>query len=400
MIEIKPNIQHQSNCPYDGATLKPVQVVWVGMEICVKTKCDSCQTEFIEALKVGHSVRRPYQVDLVKKNYFCQNDGVKKWLVKPLIKALQNPQPEPVNISKEVFKKCKQVVVLNCIDSVYGHCLLKLLNAQRHLDYNPDYGLVVIVQQFKRAMVPDGVAEIWTVDIPLSKGQYYYPNFSQFVCEEFKRFDQIYVSKAHSHPSQFDITRFSRVSKHSFEEEELKITYIWREDRLWCRMLLFRVLRKLKLLNLALLLQNWKVRMLFKKLLSKIPSAQFAVAGLGKTTKFPAWIEEHRVDNFEDNTDKELNQLYSQSRLVIGIHGSNLLKPSAHAGMTISLTPEGRWGNFATDILYQEADPRLAAFRYRYVPIETSITEIVRMASDMILKRSDFYADMTADQFL
>jgi hypothetical protein len=68
--------------------------------------------------------------------------------------------------------------------------------------------------------------------------------------------------------------------------------------------------------------------------------------------------------------------------------------------MTISLTPEGRWGNFATDILYQEADPRLAAFRYRYVPIETSITEIVRMASDMILKRSDFYADMTADQFL
>jgi hypothetical protein len=36
--------------------------------------------------------------------------------------------------------------------------------------------------------------------------------------------------------------------------------------------------------------------MLFKKLLSKIPSAQFAVAGLGKTTKFPAWIEDHRVD--------------------------------------------------------------------------------------------------------
>jgi hypothetical protein len=28
MIEIKPNIQHQSNCPYDGAALKPVQVVW------------------------------------------------------------------------------------------------------------------------------------------------------------------------------------------------------------------------------------------------------------------------------------------------------------------------------------------------------------------------------------
>jgi hypothetical protein len=118
-----------------------------------------------------------------QKKYFCHNDGVKKWLVKPLIKALQNPQPEPVNISKEVFKKCKQVVVLNCIDSVYGHCLLKLLNAQRHLDYNPDHGLVVIVQQFKRAMVPDGVAGNLDGGYSLSKGQYYYPNFSQFVCE-------------------------------------------------------------------------------------------------------------------------------------------------------------------------------------------------------------------------
>ncbi len=400
MIEIKPNIQHDSTCPYDGATLKPIQVLWPGLGIYVKTKCDTCQTEFLEALRVGHSVRRPYQIDIAKGKHFYQktNDQWFTWYTDPFIEYLQNPQTESVPITKEVFKECNRVIILNCIDNVYGHCLLKLLNAQRHLDGNPDYGLIVIVQPFKRSMVPDGVAEIWTIDIPLRNGHYYYPNFHQFVTEELKRFDEIHVSKAHSHPSQFDITRFSRIPKHNFEEENYKITYIWREDRLWCSTLFYRILRKLKIIKLGLLLQNWKVQKLFTQLKDKFPTAKFVVAAQGKSTKFPEWIEDSRVEKYDINTDKEMNEIYSQSRIIIGIHGSSILKPSAHAGMTISLMPQQRWHDVVTDILYQEADPRIAAFRYRYVPIETSINEISNMASSMMIKYSDFVSDMTADQ--
>ncbi len=400
MIEIKPNIQHHSTCPYDGATLKPIQVLWPGLGIYVKTKCDTCQTEFIEALRVGHSVRRAYQIDIAKGKHFYQktNDQYFTWYTDPFLEYLQNPQTDSVPITKEVFKECNRVIILNCIDNVYGHCLLKLLNAQRHLDNNPDYGLIVIVQPFKRSMVPDGVAEIWTVDIPLRNGHYYYPNFNQFVTEELKRFDEIHVSKAHSHPSQFDITRFSRIPKHNFEEENYKITYEWREDRLWSSILLFRIFRKLKLLKLALYMQNWKARKLLYKLKSSFPSAQFTVTGQGKTTQFPGWIEDRRVDNFEGNTDKELNQIYSQSRLIIGVHGSNLMKASAHAGMTISLIPEGRWYNFAQEIFYQETDSRAASFRYRYVPLATNIKEIASIAYWMIIGYSDFVLDMKADK--
>jgi hypothetical protein len=67
-------------------------------------------------------------------------------------------------------------------------------------------------------MVPEGVAEVWTVPIYLKNGQNYYFNFAEFVEEETKRFDEIHVSEAHSHPSQFDITRFTRVPKHNFEK--------------------------------------------------------------------------------------------------------------------------------------------------------------------------------------
>lgn len=400
MIEIKPNIQHHSTCPYDKTTLKPIEVLWPGLGIYVKTKCDTCQTEFIEALRVGHSVRRPYQIDIAKGKHFYQktNDRWFTWYTDPFLEYLQNPQTESVPITKEVFKECNRVIILNCIDNVYGHCLLKLLNAQRHLDDKPDYGLIVIVQPFKRAMVPDGVAEIWTVDIPLRNGHYYYPNFNQFVTEELKRFDEIHVSKAHSHPSRFDITRFSRITKHNFEEENYKITYIWREDRLWCSTLFYRILRKIKIIKLGLLLQNWKVQKLFKQLKYNFPTAKFVVAAQGKSTKFPGWIEDCRVEKYDSNTEQEMNEIYSQSRIVIGIHGSSILKPSAHAGMTISLMPQQRWHDVVSDILYQEADPRIAAFRYRYVPIETSINEIANMASSMIMKYSDFVSDMTAEQ--
>jgi hypothetical protein len=396
MIEIKPNIQHRSNCPYCESPLNPVKVRWQGMHVCVDSKCINCQTELLDSLRIGHAVHKPFQVDLVKEVIFG-HPYAKGGLAQALIHSLQNPEPEQLEISKEVFKPCQKVIILNCIDHLYGHCLLKLLNAQRHLDCHPDYGLIIIVPQFLRWMVPEGVAEIWSVQISLKNAQCYYPSFAEFIREELKRFDEVYVSKAYSHPSQFDITRFTGVPKHCFEQEEFKITFVWREERPWCSLLLFRVFRKFKLLKLALFLQNWRVRRLLGKIRTKVPSAKFAIAGLGTQTKFPAWIEDLRVDKFDEETEREACKLYSESRLVIGVHGSNMLLPSGHAGMTLDLMPP-RWGNFAQDILYQESDPRLASFRYRYLPTETSITNLADIASLMILGYSDFVLNMSMDK--
>jgi hypothetical protein len=152
--------------------------------------------------------------------------------------------------------------------------------------------------------------------------------------------------------------------------------------------------------NPALWLQNWRVRRLLAKIRLELPSAKFAVAGMGKKTRFPAWIEDLRVDKFDEQTEREMCRIYASSRLVIGIHGSNMLLPSAHAGMTIDIMPTDRWGNFAQDILYQESDPRIAAFRYRYVPFETSVTQLAEMALSMPIKWSEFVLNMLADKSL
>ena len=395
MIQIKPNIQHKSNCPYCNQPLTPFSVFWPGMQICVNSKCVDCDCEFIEGLRVAHSLHNPYQIDLAKK-VIWSHKNYKEWFVKPLLKALQNPETEKLEIHKEVFREYKRIIVLNCLDYLYGHCLLKLLNAQRHLDSHSDCGLVVIVPKFLRWMVPDGVAEVWTVNIFLKKGSCYYPSFENFVSEEFHRYDEIYVSETHSHPSKFDITRFTRVPKHNFEEKEFKICFVWREDRLWCNGFLFRVLRKLKMLYLGIAIQNWQVRRLFEKMRNRLPEAKFAVVGLGKKTEFPEWIEDYRVDKFDAKTEIEMCKVYATSRLVIGLHGSNMLLPSAHAGMTVDLIEE-RWGNFAQDILYQETDPRVATFRYRFLPVQMQISVLANIAAWMILANCEFKSNMTAD---
>lgn len=399
MIQIKPVIQHTSSCPYCSNILKSTdKIVWQGIHVCTHSKCIKCAVDVIEDLRVGHAVTYPYQVDLERKSIFGEK-AAEKWLGKPLLDSLQCPHNEKIEISKEVFKSCKSIVLLNCIDYLYGHCLLKLLNTQRHLEQHSDFGLVIIVPKFLRWMIPEGVAEVWTVDIPLKHSQYYYTQLDDFINKELSRFDKVYISQAYSHPSNFDIEKFTKCSPYSFDKQnEFYITFIWREDRPWFNFVLTQIMELTNIMNIVLIIQNFKIRKLFKKIYSNAPQAKFAVIGLGKQTRFPKWIEDFRVDRFDEKTEKEACQIYSKSLLVIGVHGSNMLLPSGHAGMTIDLMPARRWSNLSQDILYQENDPRLASFRYRYLPLQASVTEIARIALSMILGFSKFKLVMTIDK--
>lgn len=385
LIKLKPQITHTSNCPHCKSSLKTISVLWQGMHTCAKMQCPGCNMDIVSSLPVGHTVNFSFHIDLDSKRIWGDSTS-KGWAI-PLLNSLQNPQPEVLEIKKEVFKQSDRVIILSCIDYMYGHCLLKLLNAQRHLEDHSEYGLIIIIQPFLRWMVPEGVSEIWTVDLPLRKGNLYHQSFNQFVQSELERFSKIYLSEAYSHPSQFDITKFTGIKKHDFHQRDFHITFIWREDRLWCHPFLERrrTLKALRLYRVILWLQNWKIRQLFKQISLAIPEAKFAVTGLGKKTFFPKWIKEARVEKFDANTEKQICQLYSDSRLVIGVHGSNMLLPSAHAGMTIDLMPNDRWGNFAQDILYHEPNNRKSSFRYRFIFLNSSVRKLAEVSASMIL---------------
>lgn len=398
MIQIKPHIAYEKCCPHCGNKLSAAHVLWQGIHVCAVSRCTNCGAAIIGDLEVGQALYTPYQIDVEKGELFGDS-GQRYWFGTPLLNSLQNrDHDQNILLDVEEMSKHAKVIILNCIDFLYGHSLLKLLNAEVHLNSNPDCGLVVIVPRYLRWLVPQGVAEVWVVDIPLAKARNYYPLLDQLIKAECERFDEIYLSRAYSHPAAFDITRFTGISRHDFASERFRVTFIWREDRPWFeRRIWIRIGRRLSVVkSLLLAWQNFKVRKLFAALRDKFPTAQFTVAGLGVATRFPSWVDDRRVAAFDDETERQLCRIYSESRIVIGVHGSSMLLPSAHAGMTIDLMPDDRWPNMAQDLLYQEADSRMAAYRYRYLPIGVALSTLAVIAGKQMEYFETFKTQMSS----
>jgi hypothetical protein len=315
-------------------------------------------------------------------------EAARSWLGQPFLDSLLRPSEARLPLQVEMRAPHRRVLVLDCLDHLYGHALLRLLNADRHLREQPatGLGLVVLVPGFLRWLVPDGVAEVWQVDLPLSRAQAFHPHLDQQLQEQCARFDEVFLSPAWSHPRDFDITRFTGVARHAFTAEPFRVTFVWREDRPWCGLpLAVRAGNGLASVRRLLLhRQGRKVRRLLAEVGRSLPTARLTVAGLGTTTRFPGWVDDRRVAAFDEAAERALCQVYRESRLVVGVHGSSLLLPSAHAGLTIDLMPDDRWGNFAQDLLYQEPDPRLAAYRYRFLPAGTPAATLARRAVEQV----------------
>ncbi|MCM2996625.1 hypothetical protein M3647_03990 [Paenibacillus cellulositrophicus] len=393
MIQIKPIIEHRSSCHQCGGQISSKSILWQGIHVGVNTVCDHCNKEYIEDLKVGHATYLPFKIEL-PEYHLIGGEKARKWLGEPFRKSIQYPSLDrEISVSVEIRKETKRSLIINCIDYLYGHALLKLLNVQREYERHSDLSIIVIVQKPLKWMVPKFVSEIWTVNIPFNHARNFYPQLNECIQAELQRFDEVYVSRAYSHPSHFKMELFTGVQGYSSEKDECRrVSFVWREDRFWMdNFILSKAIQKfpkLKKWTLPFLLyQKSKVIRLFRRIKMKYPSLKFTVVGLGETGSFPDWIEDHRVGSFNEKSEKFTCQIYSQSFIVIGIHGSNMLLPSAHAGITVDLMPKDRWGNYAQDVLFQEFNNRLASYKYRFIPIEVKIKTI----ANIILSQLDGY---------
>jgi hypothetical protein len=289
-----------------------------------------------------------------------------------------------VPVKREIFRVEKDVIILNCLDMMYGHCLLKLLNASRHLEDNPERGLIVLIPEFLRWLVPDVVAEIWTVPLGLNAMKNFYPSVDRQLKAFCEDYDSIWLSEAFSHPSRFLIEDYTRIKPHDFSVAQDLVTFIWREDRLWLPHYPAKKLRKARLRSLATAWQRSKVVTLFKSVKRARPDTRFAVAGLGKSMRFPEWVKDYRVSLFDDASEITSAKLYADSRIVIGVHGSNMLVPSALGGMTLDLVPDDKWMNHPQDTILVSDDARVGAFLHRFVPARTPVHVVARVACSML----------------
>lgn len=399
MIRIKPVLLTSMSCDC-GGILNYSGLIWQGLHVCEKFVCSNCNKTRINSLPVN-------QAGIEQYTYYPDSDLVndkdgnivpENWFTLKL-KSISKPQDEIVELEIEVINKYDEVLILNTLDYIYGHSLLFLLNLQRIIRAEKNIGIIVIVQPMLKWMIPKhDIAEIWTVKLGFNKFNYYYPDLSEKINSELARFKKVWLSKGHLIPTNesIEIEKFTGIKPFKFSNypSQPSVTFVWREDpdRLWIRNIyLLKGFKKLRISWILKPVQYLRVIGLFRLLKRKLGTEFiYCVAGLGKSGRFPSFINDQRIQSFNEESEKQLCKVYAGSVLIIGVHGSGMLLPSAHAGMTISLMPSKRWGNFAEDILFTENDLRQAFFQKRIVPLNLCIFDIYDIAVDMLTGRDYF----------
>jgi hypothetical protein len=400
MIHLHPIPDVKHNCPYCAVRLKARGWHIPGMRNLANLICPQCQVEFYGDLPSGHGLYYPMLLEsktgLVHDNYSIN------WFADWLRDSYINRLNSPVEFISENIKHLNRPILLNCLDRLYGHCVLKLLNAQYYLDHCQDFSLIILIPKLLRWMVPDGVAEIWTVDLPLKRSM----EWNDFIASEIKRridlFDSCHLSLAysHPHPEDFSIDDFTRVRPFPIEKwrAQLKrpvVTFIWREDRNWCDTsqhkskldILYRFKQRKSKSNIpqfGIKKQKQNIISLAEKLRSTYPKINFGIAGLGVPKGMPDWISDLRTLEINESTERVWCERYAKSHVVIGVHGSNMLLPSAHAGAVIDLVPEVKRENFAQDIIVSEKDSRMAICRYNFLPLGASPASVANTTVSLL----------------
>lgn len=373
--------QSERDCPVCGLVAHRSEFELVGAKACLRWTCCGCGRKVMEDLPYGHALFYPYAIEEDSGKLFgCEES----WYEDEFAKAVRHPEKDIPSL--EVVKHLDysgEIIFLPCIDFLYGHSLLKLLQVGEHL--NSGENVVLLVPRYLAWMVPQGVAQTWIVDIPLKFGQRWYPSLSRRIRELFEQFNCVRISPAFPHPVAGDPQRFTKVAPYERQKTPgRRVTFVWRDDRLWVwdrQELWFKVLRHF----LKRWIQKQRILKLFRKLrncgLDFVPT----VVGVGTSPGFPAWIEDKIVPHpVPQELETRICEVYAQSLAVVGVHGSSMLLPSWHALSTFDLMPENRWGNFAQDILYRDVEPRTAAVRLRYAALSTPIPVLAAQIASML----------------
>lgn len=410
MITLHPLPKSIHHCPYCQVLLDVRGWYIPGMRNLADLQCPSCQRTFYGDLLAGQAFYTPLLLDQSSGEVF---DTYKvDWFATWLRDSYACRSTQPLGFTSETFRPVERPLLLNCLDALYGHALLKLLNAQWYIDRCPDLDLIVMVPRLLRWMVPDGVAEIWTVDLPLRRGTEWNDWLAAHLQQRLATYAEVLLSVAfsHPHPKDYTIERFTRVRPFPLDEWQARldrptVTFIWREDRLWLPNPQFppllqkvwcRLKRRLRLSH-PLRKQTRQIVAVAEELRANLPTLDFAVVGLGTPGDLPSWIRDLRTKQLNPQLERSWCERYAQSHVVIGVHGSNLLLPSGHAGATIDLMPNDRWGNVLQDLLFRTSDVRETMFRCRLLPLSTSYADVVNIVCSLLLNHQHMIQTMRVE---
>ncbi len=406
LVPLLPHIFNDFNCPACGAHAPEAsRPLFIGIQILADHTCSACGTRFLRDLPVGFQVDLP--LSFTPDDRRILEPFAEPWITYPEYRL---PTSHQFPIERRVFRECRKVIILNTLDHLYGHVLLKLYNAQDYIDRYPDHGLVIILPRMFEWLIPKGTAEVWLVDQKLSQARAWHPCIDAFVQQQLPRYDEVHLSRAWGHPdfSRIDIERFTGIAPmplEAFTSLPPHITFVARTDRLWFASPLGKFCyRALNPLGLRKSLGRWfihrqttLIRRVMRGIQRRIPDVTFSVVGLAPAGGFDGLAQDLRTTRMDREVELVWCRAYAKSQLVVGVHGSNMLLPTAFAAGLIEILPHDRLGNMGQDVSVRWND-RMQLFLYRFVDEFATPSQVtmhaVSMLKDLTLYRRNNRANI------
>ena len=353
LIEILPEPEASVRCVNcQSQTVDIHGYLFEGIHVLLDCTCTGCNTTFYKTLPISHDALFPvaFSKDGLKSNY---SKRAEVWLAKPLIHAItQNLTIRPA-IEIKQRKKSKEAILLNCLDDCFGHVYAKLWNAQLLLEKYPEKSIIALIPKKMEWLIPEGVAEVWLVDARFKEMEKYIANLDDLMKKEMTRFSRFYVAVApvFLDTDKIDDYKFLKIEKFDlrrFNDVKPQVTFVLREDRFWhanrAEEFLNRVLIKFKWQRYFRKLLVWRQNQLVKQTIRRVkaydPEISVVITGLGSNGTFGQLAMDRRTDNISLAVEREWCEIYAQSHVVVGVHGSNMLIPTSLAAGFIEILPE------------------------------------------------------------
>ena len=348
MIPLRPTPDRSGSCPRCAEPLRLRRFRMAGWRMLADGNCSRCGHRYLQDLPAGHGLMYPATLDLDTGEVLQSGHG--PWFADALRPMWVRPDAEPVALTVQRAGDPGPAVLLNCLDKIYGHALLKLLNLPRHLE-DGQRGVIVLIPSSLRELVPPGVAETWIVDEPTWRFSSWLVDLETRLAHELDRVGDCVLSPAfpHPHPSTYSIDALlgdlapERVGDPS-------IVLSLRADRSWGR---------------DSRAQEKNVAQLWDRLSSAFPGAAWTAVGAAPPGGLPGSVADLTRTHPDRETERRWLGLLRGADLVIGVHGSNLLLPTGLARASIELLPAERYGNALQATLLSSLDPVTALVRHR-----------------------------------
>lgn len=412
--ELSPRTEASYDCPSCETALQATGWLMPGMRALAALTCPNCGRQFYGDLPSGNAVHSPCLLD-ADTGQVLQHGTEAPWFAKWLRQSYAARKDEPVAVSLDGNADPDRPAILNCLDYLYGHALLKIFNVQQFSE-RIDRDVIVLVQPNLRWLVPDSVATVLTVDLPLSRGYEWNDALTRCVRDVVGDAETVQLCRAdpHPHPETFDIEAYTGVEPMVAESElwadPPTVTFVWRDDRFWSSLPPWTIVDDWLNNRLPVSVhrsrlggqlgevydatirrhQRRRVVKLEAALSSRLDSLDFAVAGIAEPGGLPDHVDDLRVPAPDTADERRLCKRYATSNVVVGVHGSNMLLPSAQAGATVDLLARRRWGNFLQDVLPREGGPYDSVYHYRMLPLSTGVDDLAACVASLVSDHDSF----------